>query len=256
MKKIISATILSFIVFGCVPSPAKNNDMKQEIYIQNKSYEKMAAININALVRISQIVSGDDTPIDEMNEKVKKISRATLSIFDPKSVLINTFELKKVDTSSKGEVLKFTGGYQDIDTKANIFKLVFLTSDNSVIFEAETKITLKEKTIYDITGDLIQVSVKREDKTPETVKLNIEEKKPEQYAPNQFLFGMKEDFKEEEIKNLLLKNGIKVTNFKKGIIVNTVTFSEPSLAEALIIASKLKKFDYVEPNGIVSIIGL
>lgn len=255
MKKIISTTILSFILFGCVPSPAKNNDVKTITYTQNKDYEKMAAINISGIVRISDTVTGSDTPTDEMSEKVSKISKATLSIFDEKSRLINTFELKKIDPGTKGEVIKFVGGYKGIETNANIFRFVFLTSDNSVIYEVESKSTLKAKTIYDVTADLAQTSAKKDVTAPEKLVLNINEKKPEEYMPNQFLFGLQSDFKEEEIKSLLEKNGIKVTEFRKGIITNTVTFSEPSLPEALIIATKLNKFDYVEPNGVVSIIG-
>ena len=56
----------------------------------------------------------------------------------------------------------------------------------------------------------------------------------------------------ESEKKLLEKEGVKVTELKKGLLDNyTVSFSEPSISEALIISSKINKFDYVELNGIV-----
>lgn len=255
MKRIVLLAVSSIILFGCGTVTAKVDNSKPVINVENKEYQNMAAVNVVGSVRISDIMGGSDTPTEEMSEKVSKISKATLSVFDSKSKIIDTYDLKKIDPSTKGEVLRFVGGYRGIPTNAEIFKLVFLTSDNSVIFESQTKSTLKAKTIYDLTGELAQVSTKKDVTGKETITINIDEKKPEDYVDKEFLFGMKEDYKEEEIKELLMKNGIKVTELKKGVITATVKFSEPTLSEALIIATKLNKFDYVEPNGVVSIIG-
>ena len=264
MKKVVSIVILSFMLASCGTGMATNNNNNNNTSnnsntvtnVDNKEYQKLSAVEVTAVVRVTESVSGSDTPTDEMSEKVAKITKATLSVFDAKMVLKNTYELKKVDPSTKGEVLKFSADYKGLPTDAANFKFVFSNNDNSVTFETSSKAELKEKTIYKAMAVLEQVSAKKDAAAPETASSSVEEFKADNYVKDEFIFGLKSEFKEEEIKDLLQKNGIKISEFRKGALSNTVKFSEPSsVAEALLIASSLNKFDYVEPNGIVTIMG-
>ena len=255
MKKIISASILSFMLVACGTTMAKNNKGSTTINVDNKDFQKMAAGEITASIRVTGSVDGSDTPTAEVSEKVSKITKATLSFFDSKMIIKNTYDLKKVDPGTKGEVMKFSAGYRPIPTDAVNFKLVLSSADNSTTYESEYKGSVKEKTIYKINGDLAQVSAKKDVTAPDKITLTIDELKAESYVQGEFIYGMKAQMKEEDVKRLLEENGIKVTEIRKGILSSTVKFSEPSTAEALLIATKLNRFDYVEPNGIVSIIG-
>ncbi len=256
MKKVVSVLVLSLMLVACGTTMAKNNNTNNTtINVDNKDFQKMAAGEITASVRVTESITGNDTPTDEMSEKTSKITKATISFFDEKMVIKNTYELKKVDPTTKGEVLKFTAGYRPIPTDAVNFKFVLSSSDNSVHYDVEVKGKVTEKNIFKINADLSQLSAKKDVTAPDKIIATIEELESKNYAQGQFIYGMDGEMKDEDVKKLFEENGIKVTEIKKGILSSTVKFLSPSTAEALLIATKMNKFRYVEPNGIVTLIG-
>ncbi len=257
MNKLVILLAFSFVITGCATGMANNNMAEKNvtnIVYLNKDFEKSAAVELSASVNILNTTTGADTPTDEASEKVSKIANAIVSLFDDKGKFINTFNLKKVTPTIKGEILKFSAGFVPVDIGHINFKFVFSDANDKVFYETSNKIEIKAKSIIKMNGQLNQVSAKKDPQAPETLNVNINEMNENSYVPNQLIIGLKDEMKDNDLKSLLEKNGIKVTEIKKGILKNyTVTFSAPSVAESLIITNKINQFDYSEPNGIVSI---
>lgn len=261
MKKTAIFLASLFIISGCqsvmANKPTDNqNTSTSSQYKENKAYENMAAVELNTEVYIKDTVSGSDTPTDEAGDKINALDTATVSVFtEDKAKFLDTISLKKIDTNLKGQVLRFKMPFTAVKTdQGNIkLKMVVTGKNGEVSFEGEGTIKLNAKSLYRATLTLTQTSVKKEATASPVATVNIDEIKADDYVKNQIVVGS--SLKEDEVKTLLEKEGVKVTELKKGFLNNyTVSFSEPSVAEALIIASKLNRFEYIETNGIVKAI--
>ena len=149
MKRVYALFICGLILSSCGTSMANNNGNKVVTnttlasYKENTSYAKDAAVDISASVNITDTVTGDDTPTSEANEKVSKIDNVVVSLFDDKSKFIDTFTLKKVEPSIKGQITKFNSGFKAVPEGNITFKFVFNDKDNSVHFETQGTMLLK-----------------------------------------------------------------------------------------------------------------
>mgnify|MGYP001572517302 CR=1 FL=1 len=257
MKKLLTVLIIGFIVAGCgTPSGLANNDKDKKISGENsmkKDYSSMAAVELSSSVNIVNTMTGADTPTDEASKKVTDISAVTVTITDTKGKEINTVVLSKDDPGNKGEIARFTGGFVGVPVGSVTIKYLFSDSAKNKLFESEQKAELTAKTIFKVKGDVNQVSIKREPQSEGELKVSIEKMDEKSYTSGQVLLGVKDKMSEADLKSLFEKNGITVTSVKVGIISSSVSFSAPSVAEALIITSSLNKFDYVEPNYIASL---
>lgn len=262
MKKTAIFLIAFFVISGCKTVMAdkptnSTQNISTEQYKANKTYENMAAVELNAEVYINDSVSGADTPTEEAGDALNSLDTATVSVFtEDKAKFLDTITLKKIDTNLKGQIFRFKIPFSPIKTdQGNIkFKIVLTGKNGTVSFEGEGTAKLTSKSLYRVTLNLSQTSIKRDAEAKPTALVNIDEIKADEYVQNQIVVGSA--LKEDEVKALLEKEGIKVTALKKGFLNNyTISFSEPSVAEALIIASKLNRFEYIETNGIVKAIG-
>jgi len=253
MKNIILFSSLAMFFLGCIPSPTPkpSSTVQASFYKENKAFEKLAAVDLIADVAIIDTVTGADTPLDEASEDVKSLDIATASIFTDKMIFLDSFSLKKKEPNIKGQIKSFKTPFAGVNEGKIKFKMNFSGNNGDTFFDVpDYDITLKAKSLYRAVLKLDQTSIKRDSTLKAKAKLNIEEIKADEYVPNQILIGAK--MTEADVKKLLEKEGVKVTELKKGLLDNyTVTFSEPSISEALIISSKINKFDYVELNGIV-----
>jgi hypothetical protein len=245
MKKKLIAIISGFLVAGCGATMAGNTDTKTK-------YADSAAVMLTAVVSIPG--TGVDTPTDEANDKVAKIGSASVTVSDAAGKTIDTIKLKKIETSIKGEILKFNSGYIGVPNGSVKFKFDFNDSANKSLFSTEEKADLKAKTVFNINGNLEQVAKSKDPAAPETLKVEVSEVSDKSYTSGEFIASLKNEIKEEELKSMLVAKGIKVSALKKSILkAYTVQFTFPSVAEALILADQTEKFEYVEPNGYVSI---
>jgi hypothetical protein len=255
MKKSLVILITGLLVAGCgtgVAGNQNNNNQTSGTGNMTSKYSNSAAVLLQASVNVTG--TGVDTPTDEANEKVAKISSATVTVSDEAGKTLNTFRLDKVEPSIKGEILKFDSGFVAIPAGPVKVKFDFNDSANQSLFSTEGKATLKAKTVFNVIGTLEQISVKVDSAGPETLNLETKEISDKDYKSGEMIVSIKGDLAEDGLKSLLETNGIKVTSLKKGAIKSyTVQFSAPSVAEAMIIASQTGKFEYVEQNGLVGI---
>lgn len=262
MKKTAIFLVSLFIISGCQnvmankPTNTNQNTNTSSKYQANKAYENMSAVELNAEVYIKDTISGSDTPTDEAGDKINALDTAIVSVFtEDKAKFLETLTLKKIDTNLKGQVVRFKLPFSAIKAdQGNVkIKIVVTGKNGEISFEGEGSIKLNAKSLYRATLTLIQTSIKKDANATPTATVNIDEIKADEYVQNQIVVGS--TLKEDELKTLLEKEGVKVTDLKKGFLNNyTVSFSEPSVAEALIIAGKLNKFEYIETNGIVKAI--
>lgn len=251
MKKILTI-LLSGILSACNVNMANGQNNTS---ISSADIAKMSAVNLYGYVSIVDTVDGSDTPTQEATDNVKKISSLKLSIYDKNTKKeIESFDIKKVDPSTKGEILRFEGGFKGIKSGDYNFKLMFRDDKNNVISEKEKELKIGEKKIYDLDSYLKQVSVKKDSKAPITTDMDLLEKKDDSFVKDQFIIGFKKETEEAKAKELIGKMGIKIKELQKGALnYYNVTFEGVSLYEALIRANKDENVDYVEPNGIVTI---
>lgn len=267
MKKLVILTLTLLVSAGCQTmspvnsKPQDGNSSNNQTsttpsgFKADKSYENSSAVELIASVNVNETVSGDDTPTAEAGEKIQKITKVNVTFLEKESgKLINTYALSKVDTSVKGEILRFKGGIKPVAKgKVNV-KYVFQNEDGSIAFENIKEHEFTAKSVVQLTGDLNQVSIKKDPASKEQVDISLNEMKEEQFVKGEFLAKPKKEMKDEELKSLLETNGIKVTEMRKGSLnTYTIKFSEPSTAEAMILADKTSDFEYIEVNGIVSI---
>jgi hypothetical protein len=252
MKKLLTL-FLTGILSACNVSIAdsKNNTSSTSL----SDIEKMAAVNVYTYVSIVDTVGGSDTPIEEATDNVKKINSVKLTIYDKNSKKeLETIDIKKVETRTKGEIFRFEAGFRGIKSGDYNFKLLFKDDKNNTISEKEKELKIIDKKIYEIESYLKQVSVKRDSKAPITVDINLLEKKEDSFVKDQIIIGFKKEIDEAKAKDLINKMGIKVKEIQKGALkYYNVTLQGTPLYEALIRANKDENVDYVEPNGIVTI---
>lgn len=264
MKKFAILALSLLISAGCqtmtpVNSKPQDNSSNQTTkpseFKADKSYENSAAVELFASVSVDDTVSGDDTPTAEAGEKITKITKVNVTFLESESLkLIDTFSLNKVDNSMKGEILRFKGGIKPVAKGKVKVKFAFQNEDGSIAFENTKEQEFTAKSVVQLTGNLTQVSIKKDPASVAKVEIEINEMKEDQFVKGEFLAKPKTEMKDEEVKALLEQSGVKVTELKKGSLgTYTVKFSEPSTAEAMILSDKTGKFEYIEVNGIVSI---
>jgi len=268
MKKHFLMVISSILVTaGCslaipVPNPPEKTDetkkeTKSEEKVNVKDYSNSAAVKLIASVSVSS-KKGADTPLDEASEKLKKISKVTVSVFDEKMKLLDILNLSKDDASVKGEIYRFTTGFRAFPKGKLFVKYAFFDKEQQTLFNNETEFVFKEKNLYQVTSSLEQESILVNSagdlKTNKTI---VDEITEAEYAKGQMNIGVRSDAKltPDELKKLLTDRGIKVTEMKGIGVPGTynVSFSEPDTSSALIIASLIDKLEYAEQNGVVSI---
>jgi len=255
MKKVIIPFLVSFFIGGCGTGMAvsQNNNTTTGAVNMQKDYSKAAAVNFSASVNVSG--TGVDTPTDEANEKVAKITSATVSVFGADDKLVNTLTLKKSEPRLKGDILLFESGFTGVPAGTVRLKFDFNDAAGKSLLSTEGKSELKAKTVFTAKGNLEQISIKKDPAGPETLKTEINEIAAATYATGEINAGLREDLKEESLKAMLEENGLKVTAIKKVILKTyNIKFSSPSVAEALILANQTGKFEYVEQNGFVSVL--
>jgi hypothetical protein len=258
MKKILTILIISFIIGGCgtttgMANNEKDNKKASGESIVKKDYSGFASVELSSSISVGNTVSGADTPTEEAGKKLSDIKSVTVTISDSKGKELNTVVLNAVNASMKGEIARFSGGFVGVPAGNASIKYIFSDSSKNKLFEGEQKAEFTAKSVFKVSGDVNQVSIKREPQSEGEAKVSIEKMDEKSYTSGELLLGFKDKMKEEDLKSLLEKSGITITNVKIGIIANSIMFSSPSVAEALIIISSLNKFDYVEPNYIASL---
>ncbi|MFN8670942.1 MAG: hypothetical protein U0457_02535 [Candidatus Sericytochromatia bacterium] len=262
MKKSFLLAFSLVIFLGCNQkvvnsNPSSNSqnqsEQKTDSYKPNTDYKDNSALDLIAEVYIKNTTTGKDTPTEEATEAVNSLDTSVVSLFDTNAKLLDSFTLKKADTNLKGQIKRFKLPFVPIKGQQTKFKMNFSGKEGTVFFETEASINIKPKAIYRGVLTLEQISINQKSDEPPKISLSVDEIKEDEYVKNQLIIGS--DKKEDEVKTILEKDGIKVSSLKKGFLNNyTVTFSEPSMSEALIIASRANKFDYVETNAIVKAI--
>jgi len=259
MKKFLVPLISLLLLFGCgnVLDKDKSTD-KNKTTVESKSissYSKSSAVKISASISISGTSS--DTPTDEMNSDVSKIKKLKVSVYDKDSKLVDTISIEKIDTSIKGEVLRFDNPFVAISEGSTKFKFTFSDDKDNKVLEIEETGTLIAKQLFEVKSEIIQTSIKKDpDGKIDTKKVNVKKIETKNYKTGEFIVGLKEKMDTDKIKSLIEAKDIKVTSVTAGLLnAYTVKFSSPeSVAEALIVASQIKDFEYVEQNSIATMI--
>jgi len=252
MKKFLTI-LLTGLLSACSVNAA--NTQTNNSNISSADILKMSAVNLYAFVSITDTVDGADTPTEEASDNVKKITSLKLSLYDKNTKKeLESFDLKKVNARTKGEILRFEGGFKGIKSGDYNFKVMFKDEKNNIISEKEKELKISEKKIYELESYLKQVSIKKDSKAPITTDIELIEKKDDSFVKDQMIIGFKKEIDENKAKELINKMGIKIKELQKGAVnYYTVTFEGINLYEALIKANKDENVDYVEPNGIVTI---
>lgn len=257
-KYILTFLVSSLLLASCtapsVSKPQKETEVAAKV---SKDFESFSAVEFTASLNVLDTATGADTPTEEAGAKMKSITKVTVSVFDEKIKLINTYVMTKLDPATKGEIARYSGGIRPVPQGKYKVRFAFTNDQGTVLFDKEAENDFKAKTIYKITGDVSQISIQRNPASTESIGINLEELKEGSYVKDQMLVGLKEDdrnIKESDLKNILQGSGIKVVELRKSFSFYTVTFADITLAEAMLFASKTERFSYIEANGIVKII--
>ena len=189
-KYILTFLVTSLLLASCtapsVSKPQKETEVATKV---NTDFQTSAAVEFKASLNVLDTATGEDTPTKEAGTKMLSITKATVSIFDDKSKLINTYIMTKVDPATKGEIARYSGGIRPVPQGKYKVRFAFTNDQGTVLFDKEAENDFKAKTIYKITGDVSQVSIQRNPASTESIGINLEELKEGSYVKDQMLIG-------------------------------------------------------------------
>ncbi|MFN8674410.1 MAG: hypothetical protein U0457_20315 [Candidatus Sericytochromatia bacterium] len=243
MKKIFLIG-LTLIISGCItPTTKIATAPKTSYYTQNKEFEKYSGILFTGELNIIDAENSDNT-LDEAIDDIKNIDIAFASFFDEKLKLLDSFTLKKDSSSKQNPISKFKLHFSPINEGKIKLKMNFSGKEGEIFYEKDINVNIKPKSLYSANLVLEQVSIKKDIKAKPKLKLLIDEIPEDSYEKNKIIINT--NIKETDLKKRLEKDGIKVSELKKENETYTISFSEPSTIEALLLASKDNKFNNID----------